>query len=189
MVQFQDSISKCLHHHTLSSMFFYKTFEAHCAQILSCSSLGVGVWYIAQPIFPNFFYNTSYVTWTTPSFNCKHPSMCLHTSHRPYGYPLLTLCSWQRTHLNPWCNLRHHYRHCVIFGFHVGWEQLHVLPSTTFNSSCWQVDIVFTKIGIHTLTNVVIINPTWVDLFFRSCTTQGITASNVIQTKERSYCN
>jgi hypothetical protein len=47
MVHFQDSISKRLHHHTLSNLFFYKAFEAHCACILSCSNLGVGVWLVA----------------------------------------------------------------------------------------------------------------------------------------------
>jgi hypothetical protein len=31
MVQFQDSISECLHHHTLSNMFFDGIFEAHHA--------------------------------------------------------------------------------------------------------------------------------------------------------------
>jgi hypothetical protein len=31
MVQFQDSILKHLHHHTLSNMFFDETFEAHHA--------------------------------------------------------------------------------------------------------------------------------------------------------------
>jgi hypothetical protein len=36
MVQLQDSILKHLHHHTLSNMLSDKTFEAHCAQILSC---------------------------------------------------------------------------------------------------------------------------------------------------------
>jgi hypothetical protein len=45
----------------------------------------------------------------------------------------------------------------------------------------------FTKDGIHTLVNVVVIDPTHVDLLPRSCTTQGILASNVIQAKERSY--
>jgi hypothetical protein len=49
--------------------------------------------------------------------------------------------------------------------FHVGWEQLHALPSTTFHSSCQQVDIVFTKDGICTLADVVIVDPTQIDLF------------------------
>jgi hypothetical protein len=49
-------------------------------------------------------------------------------------------------------------------GFHVGQEQLHVLPSTTFNSLCQWVDIVFIKDGIHTLVDIVIANPTRADL-------------------------
>jgi hypothetical protein len=50
------------------------------------------------------------------------------------------------------------------FGFHVGWKQLHVLLSTMFNSFCWWVDIVFTKDDIHTLINVVIVDPSRMDL-------------------------
>jgi len=74
-------------------------------------------------------------------------------------------------------------------GFHVGWEQLHVLPSTTFNSSHRQIDIVFTKDGIHTLANVVSANLTWTDLFPRSCATQGFVIFDVSQAKERNYHN
>ncbi len=43
--------------------------------------------------------------------------MCVHTSHRAYGYPLLTLCSWQWMHWNPWCNSQHlccHYMICWL---------------------------------------------------------------------------
>jgi hypothetical protein len=39
MVQLQKSISKRLHHHTLSNMFFDETYEAHCARNLSCFGL------------------------------------------------------------------------------------------------------------------------------------------------------
>jgi hypothetical protein len=66
-------------------------------------------------ILSTFLHNISYTTWTTPSFNYKHPSMCVHTSHWPYGYSSLTLCSWQWTHWNPWCNSQHlscHYMKC-----------------------------------------------------------------------------
>jgi len=45
-------------------------------------------------------------------------------------------------------------------GFHVGQEQLHMLPSTTFNSSCQRINIMLTKNDIHTLANTVIANPT-----------------------------
>ncbi len=54
--------------------------------------------------FSQFALNT---TWITSYFNCKYFSMCVHTSHRPYGYPPLTLHSWWQTHRNPWCSLWH----------------------------------------------------------------------------------
>jgi len=44
--------------------------------------------------------------------------------------------------------------------FHVYEKQLHALLSTMFHSSCRRVDIVFTKDGIHTLVDVVIVDPT-----------------------------
>jgi hypothetical protein len=43
-------------------------------------------------------------------------------------------------------------------GFHMGQKQLHVLPSTTFNTSCQQVNIMLTKDGIRTLANVIIVD-------------------------------
>jgi hypothetical protein len=49
-------------------------------------------------------------------------------------------------------------------GFHVGWKQLHALLSNMFNSSHRWVNIVLTKDGIHTLINIVIVNPTRIDL-------------------------
>jgi len=45
-------------------------------------------------------------------------------------------------------------------GFHIRRKQLHVLPSTTFNSSHRQIDILLTKDGICTLVDVVIVDPT-----------------------------
>jgi hypothetical protein len=50
-------------------------------------------------------------------------------------------------------------------GFHVGQDQLHALLSTMFNVFCGQIDIVFTKYGIHTLVDIIIANPTQTDLF------------------------
>jgi hypothetical protein len=49
-------------------------------------------------------------------------------------------------------------------GFHVGQEQLHAFPLNTFNSSFQQIDIVFTKDGIHIIVDNVIANPTQSDL-------------------------
>jgi hypothetical protein len=47
--------------------------------------------------------------------------------------------------------------------FHMGQKQL---PSTIINFSHQQVDIVVTKDGIRTLVNIVIANPTHVNLLF-----------------------
>jgi hypothetical protein len=43
--------------------------------------------------------------------------------------------------------------------------------------------------SIHTLIDIVIADPTQTDLLPRSYATQGFVASNVVQAKERSYCN
>ncbi len=45
----------------------------------------------------------------------------------------------------------------------------------------------FIKDGIYTLTNVVIIDPTQVDLLPQSCAIQGFAAFDVVQVKEKSY--
>jgi hypothetical protein len=72
-------------------------------------------------------------------------------------------------------------------GFHVGQKQLHAFFSSTFNSFHWRVDIVLTKNDIRILANIVIANPTWVDLLPQSCAIQRFVASNAVQAKERSY--
>jgi hypothetical protein len=46
---------------------------------------------------------------------------------------------------------------------------------------------VFTKDDICTLVNVVIVDPTQMDLLPQSCATQGFATSNAIQAKEQSY--
>jgi hypothetical protein len=71
----------------------------------------------------------------------------------------------------------------------MGQKQLHALPSTTFNSSHQQTDIVFSKDDIRTLTNIIIADPMQKKLFPRSCATQGFVTLDVVQTKERSYRN
>jgi hypothetical protein len=43
MVRLQDSISKHLHHHTLSNMLFDRLFEILCVKVLSCFSPKAGV--------------------------------------------------------------------------------------------------------------------------------------------------
>jgi hypothetical protein len=72
--------------------------------------------------------------------------------------------------------------------FRVGQEQ-HVLPSNMFNSSCWQVDIVFIKDDIGTLVGIVIVNLTWADLLLRSCVTPKFAAFDAVQVKKQTYHN
>jgi hypothetical protein len=137
--------------------------------------------------FLNLFHNTLNMTWIAPYFNCKYPSMCVHTSHWPYGYPFLTLCSWQQAHKNPWYSLRHLCCHLHGMLASMWGENNYMCFSNMFNSSHWWVNIVFTKDGILTLINIVIVDPTWANLLPRSCTTQGFVASDLVQAKEWNY--
>jgi hypothetical protein len=146
MVQFQDSISERLHHHTFSNMLFNMISEAHHVRVFSCSEPRVGTWLTTWPIFPTFwlsslvfFHSTLYATWITPSFNCRHLSMCVHTSHWPYEYPPPMLCSWQRMHWNLWCNSWHICHHCKKC-----W-----LPRGTITITC----VSFNHIQLLSLTN------------------------------------
>ncbi len=80
----------------------------------------VSVWLTIWPIFSSFqlvspIFSTLFQIWLKlpPSFNCKYPSMCVHTSHRPYEYSFLMLCSWQWVHRNSWCSFWHLCSCCV----------------------------------------------------------------------------
>jgi hypothetical protein len=68
-------------------------------------------------------------------------------------------------------------------------KQLHALPSNTSNYSRRWVDIVFTKDGICTLVNIVIVDPTWMDLLPWTYATQGFATSNATQAKKWRYHN
>ncbi len=59
MVWLQNFISKCLHHHTLFSIFFDRIYEPYCVQILSCFGLGVNAWLIIRTTFPTFWLSSS----------------------------------------------------------------------------------------------------------------------------------
>jgi hypothetical protein len=112
MVWLQDSILGHLHHHTHSGMFSNNIFETHCDWILFWPK-GMCLVYSSTNLhklltsFSSFFHNTSNTTWIVPFINCRYPSMCVHTSHWPYGYPPLMLCSWQWAHKDPWCSSQH----------------------------------------------------------------------------------
>jgi hypothetical protein len=70
--------------------------------------------------FFSLFYNIFNTTSTSPSLNYKYPSMCVHKSHRPYGYPPFMLCSWQRVHNNSLCSSWNLCCHCLRCWFLYG---------------------------------------------------------------------
>jgi hypothetical protein len=139
-----------LHHHTLSNMLFDWIFKTHCAQILSCFSFGVSIWFIVQLIFLAFQLSSpifSIVLWT--QFGQPHPSiisipryMCTH----PIDLVDIHLlgCVYGNE-----CTGTHDVVCDIFVGFHMGRKQLHALLSTMFNSSRWQVNIIFIRNGIY----------------------------------------
>jgi hypothetical protein len=112
MVHLQDSILERLHHHTFFNMFFDGILEAIVPEFYCVPVWGKHLDYSSTNffnlsiIFPNFHQIASNTTRITTSFNCRPPSMCVHTSHQTYEYPL-TLHPWQEAHGDPWCSLRH----------------------------------------------------------------------------------
>jgi hypothetical protein len=111
---------------------------------------------------------------------CTHPidATCVH----------LLCCAHSNEHMGTHDAVRNSFVAITLDAeFHVGQKQLHAFLSTTFHPSCQWVDIVLTKDGICTPTNVVIIDPTWVNCLRWSCVTQRFATSKVAQAKERSY--
>ncbi len=172
MVQLQDSILEHLHHHTLSNMFFNGIFEAHSVRILSCYGPKASAWLTVWSVFPTFWLSSSIFSTTLRTWlGLPHPSItwilwCVST-HPINPMDIHLLCC---VHGNE-CTGTHD-AICNTFvaitrnaSFHMGWEQLQLLSSTTFISSCWWVGIVLTKDGICILVGVVIADPMWMDLF------------------------
>jgi hypothetical protein len=94
MVQLQDSILECMSHHALSNMLSNGTSEAHCAQILSCSSLGVGTWLTAWPIFPTFRLFSQFFT---QHFVCDLDYLILQLQASLDVYAHIPLTLWVST--------------------------------------------------------------------------------------------
>jgi hypothetical protein len=196
MVQLQHSILEHLHHHTLFNMFFNKISEAQCARILSCSGLGVGAWFITWLVFLAFWlFSPICSTTLCIRLGLPHPSIvripwcvCTHPSD-PMAIHFLCYVHGNKC-------IGTHDVVCNTFvaiawdvNFHMGRKQLHALPSTMINSFHRRVNIVLTKDDICTLANVVIANPMWIDLLPWICVIQRFFTLDVIQAKEKSYCN
>lgn len=72
-------------------------------------------------------------------------------------------------------------------GFHVSCEQTQVLRPPSLQSSCEWVDIMLLVDGIRTLPNVVIVDPTWMDLIFQIVSFHKVVTTIATQTKEGLY--
>jgi hypothetical protein len=135
-------------------------------------------------IFPILLHHGLNATWITISFNCKYPSMHVHTSHRCYNVHLLNYAH----------NNEHTGTHDAIRNIFTTFTPcgMKTITRTSFNhipllSS--QVNIVFTKDGICTLIEVVIADWTRMELFCQSYRTQRFVVSKVAQTKGKNYHN
>jgi len=137
--------------------------------------------------FLDLFHNALNMTWITPLLKYMYPSMCVHTSHQPYGYPPFMLCSWQWVHMNPWCNLWYLCCHCEGCWFPCGIRTNTCVSFKHFQLFLLTSQHVFTKNDICTLVNIAIANPIWMDLLPWSCTTQGFVTSNAVQANKQSY--
>jgi uncharacterized protein (DUF2237 family) len=142
MVQLEDSISEHLRHHTLSKMLFNRTSKVHHARILSCFGPRAGTWLIVRLVFSTFWlFSPMFCTTLHTWFGLPHPSIasilrcvCTHPIN-PMGIHLLC-CALGNEHIGTH-NVIHDTFVAIAWdvGFHVGQKQLHVLLSTTFNSS------------------------------------------------------
>jgi hypothetical protein len=87
------------------------------------------------------------------------------------------------------CSSQHFCRHCVRNWLSCGMRTITCISFNNVQLFSFINPYCAHQRWIHTLTNVVIGDPTCTDLFLWSCTTQKFIASNVIQVKERNYCN
>ncbi len=125
--------------------FFIKgkvNFEVHW--ILSFSNPRTNVWLIVRLIFLSFWLIFSIFSTTLRiQFELFHPSivsifqcMCTYPIN-PMGIHLLC-CVHGNKHIKTHDVVHNTFANIVWdVGFHVGWKQLHVLFSNTFNSSYW----------------------------------------------------
>jgi hypothetical protein len=140
-------------------------------------------------IFPILLHNAPNMIWTPTSFNCRNPSMHVHTPHWCYKCPTFTSHPQQWAHEHPWCSLWPFCCCSTRWWLPCGMRTTNCTCSTMFHSSCWRVDIVFTKDNICTLANVVIINSTRTNLLHQSCAIWRFTTFETFQAKERNYCD
>jgi len=123
MVWFQDSILKCLHHHTLSNMLFDIIPKAHYAQNLSCSDLGAGVLLMVKLIFLTFqlsfpIFFTMFWTWFgLPHLTITGLFQCVYTHPIDPRVSTSYITPMVKNTWNSWCSSWHlcfHFTKCKL---------------------------------------------------------------------------
>ncbi len=124
-----------------------------------------------------------------PSFGSWFDTLHLWPVVRPHGDPPLPLCPWWKEDCIPWCCLKRFCIHCKRCKFRVLQEQTHVLFMPPLQSSYRWINIILLVNGIHTLANVVIVNPTQADLVSLAALSHGVVVTLAIHVKEGFYHN
>ncbi len=141
-------------------------FDSHHARLKFCIGSKASVWFFAHLIIPPFHLAYNVFSFVLHTKLGLHHSLTLRVIHWICGQPLhlvrthLFYCShgaeWIASHdtiQNAFASIVKNAR------FHVSCEQTHVLPPPSLQFSCRQVDIVLSTNGIHTLVDVVIVDP------------------------------
>jgi hypothetical protein len=159
-----------VHGHSFSNIILKLSSDYHCAWLKSYARPSLGVWVFAHPIIPT-------CRMAFDIFSLKLHQIGLPPSHGSWSFQCICgqAIDWIGIHLFRCVHWgKHTATHDAIqdfstsiardVGFHVLHKQTHVLPMPSLQLSQWQVDIVFTTNGIHTLVNVDITNPIFANL-------------------------
>lgn len=160
-----------MHEHLFSNIILELFLNHHCIRLKSYIGPNLDVWIFAHPIIP-------YVKMASNIFplalhtklDLSHPTTCGFSScicGQPIDFTWRHLFYYVHgekhiaTHDAIWDSFASISR---VVEFHVLRKQIHILLISSFRSFWWQANIVFIANGIHTLTNVVIVNSTHVNL-------------------------
>jgi hypothetical protein len=167
----------------ISLASFLIWFMILITHLKSCVSLGVGVWLFAHLVIPPFYliFEVLFCALCT-KLSLPH-ALTLKVIHCICGQ-LLDLA---RTHLCCSHGGEQIASHNVVQDAfasivkdarsHVSHEQTHVFPPPSFQSIYWSVDILLLVDSICTLVDMIITNPTWVDLVSRATLSHGVAAT------------
>jgi len=86
--QFQENISKQLHDHSFSSIFFDLFWDSHHACLSSCIGLEMGTWLFTHPIIIFSHLSSNVVFFAKHTMLGLPHSLALGLSHCIFGQPL-----------------------------------------------------------------------------------------------------